>query len=328
MSERDLPLPQGLPEAGGRIPFVDFCRAALYDPVGGYYAADRTRVGARPDTDFVTNLAVRSVFAPLVVDAVHSLLGDEDLSRFRFVEIGAEPGTSLLADRDHPFREILPIRLGDPVPILSGPVVLFANEWLDARPFVRMRFQEGRWREIFVGKGEDGAWREEPGEPASGDALRLLPDLPTAVPEGYRFDLSVEAESVLGGYLEGGWTGLFLTFDYGSSWEALTRHLPEGTARAYHNHRQTDDLVGDPGSRDLTCNVCWDRLATVLSRHGFRVGGPRRQEAFFLEKAAGAVRSTVEAGQDERARAARSRMLQLLHPGHFGAAFQAFWGIR
>ncbi|MFP4351523.1 MAG: SAM-dependent methyltransferase [Puniceicoccaceae bacterium] len=328
MGESGPSVPRGLPEAGGRVPFVEFCRAALYDSAGGYYAAERARVGARPGTDFMTNLAVRSVFAPLVVDAVRSLLGDADLRGFRFVEVGAEPGTSLLADRDHPFREVSLVRLGDPVPALSGPVVLFANEWLDARPFVRMCFEGGRWREVFVAGGEDGVYREERGDPASGDALRLLPDLPAAAPEGYRFDLSVEAESVLGAYLEGGWKGLFLTFDYGSSWEALARHLPGGTARAYRNHRQTDDLLGDPGSKDLTCNVCWDRLAAVLSRHGFRVGGPLRQEAFFLEKSARAVRRIVEAGQDGSARAARSRMLQLLHPAHFGAAFQAFWGIR
>lgn len=315
--------------SGGPLPFVEFCRAALYDPADGYYRRQRHRVGARRGTDFVTNLAARSVFAPLVVEAVRSLAAGADLSTYRFVEVGAEPGEALLDGHDHPFGGVSVVRIGEELSEPRGPTVLFANEWLDARPFVRLRFSGDRWEESFAaldGTGE--GFREVFGEPESDDARGLLPGLPSRAPEGYRLDLSIEAERCLDGFLAGKWPGVFLAFDYGSSWEALSRHLPEGTGRAQAAHRQSADLFADPGERDLTCNVCWDRIAAVLADRGFVVGGPERQEAFFLRKAADTVRWIVEGGQDEEARERRARLTQILSPAHFGAAFQALWGIR
>ncbi|MGE9290464.1 MAG: SAM-dependent methyltransferase, partial [Puniceicoccales bacterium] len=80
--------------------------------------------------------------------------------------------------------------------------------------------------------------------------------------------------------------------------------------------------------QDLTCNVCWDRVAAVLERNGFAVDGPQRQEAFFMEKSAAAIRQIVEGGVSAEAAAKRSRLMQLINPVHFGAAFQVLWGIR
>ncbi|MGE9290465.1 MAG: hypothetical protein ACQKBT_05725, partial [Puniceicoccales bacterium] len=144
----------------GRIPFVDFVRIALYDPAEGYYRKDERRVGATRQADFQTNLAVRSVFAPLVVEAVRTLLEGKDLSAYRFLEVAAEPETSLMAQEDSPFGETGVVRLGDPLPGLSGETVLFANEWLDAQPFVRMVFEGGEWREVFVERVPEEGLRE------------------------------------------------------------------------------------------------------------------------------------------------------------------------
>ncbi len=312
----------------GRIPFDEFCRIALYDPADGYYMRKQTRVGATREADFQTNLSVRSVFAPLVVEAVEALLKGRDLADYSFVEIGAEPETSLLQGESHPFGSVQVIRVGEPIPALRRPTILFANEWLDAQPFVRLIFQDGRWNEAFVEAGSNGNLREVMGDPASEGADLILPELPQIAPEGYRLDLSVEAESLLEGYLSGDWPGAFLTFDYGTSWEALLQSLPGGTARAYYRHQQVGDLLVRPGGQDLTCNVCWDRLAGVLKRSGFSVSGPSRQEAFFLQHSSQAIRRIVEGGESPEACARRARAMQLLNPVHFGAAFQALWGIR
>ena len=315
-------------EEFGSIPFVDFCRIALYDPIDGYYSQTRHRVGADRQSDFVTNLAVKSVFAPLVLHAVRTLLEGREMGGYRFLEIAAEPDQSLLSEVDHPFLRADVVRLGDPIPVLDGPTVLFANEWLDAQPFVRLVFREGQWQESFVRKSDTGELEEVFSPPDSADACSLLENLPAEAPEGYRLDLSVEADSVLKSYLDQDWEGLFLTFDYGSSWEALVNSLPGGTGRAYHSHQQSSDLLAQPGQQDLTANVCWDRIASVLKSYSFAVGGPHRQEAFFLEKSSAGIRAMVEGGDSAEARGKRSKLMQLLNPAHFGAAFQAMWGIR
>mgnify|MGYP003347625901 CR=1 FL=1 len=54
------------------------------------------------------------------------------------------------------------------------------------------------------------------------------------------------------------WTGLFLTCDYGRSLHELLTEYPAGTARAYHRHRQSNDLLAQPGEQDLTRHLCWD----------------------------------------------------------------------
>jgi len=313
----------------GRWSYPEFVRWALYHPECGYYRQQRERVGTSRGTDFATNLSVRSLLAPLVKAALEDLLAPDSLADHGFLEIGAEPGEELFREGNPGFRECRVVGVGEVLPVLEGRWIVFANEVLDAQPFVRLVFRAGEWREVFVEAGgiEGPPLREVEDAVASGDGRRAVALLPAEAPEGYRFDLSVEAEDRLGEWLGGGWTGSFLTLDYGSEWEALSRYLPAGTARSYRNHREEADLLKEPGERDLTCNVCWDRLAAALVRHGFVVGGPIRQEAFFLQHSRAALQPLIE-DTGPNAWERKSQLQQLLHPAHFGAAFQALWGIR
>lgn len=320
---------QRIREAGGAVSFTDFSRIALFDPECGYYRKIAKRVGADDRADFQTNLAVKSVFSPMIIEAAKNLLGKRDLTRFAFIEVGAEPEESLLSgEATEHFRSSEVVRLGDPIPSMKGPAILFANEWLDAQPFMRLVFTGGSWMERFVEVRDDEKLCESLRPPETQAVVNLLPELPDVAPEGYCLDLSVEAESTLRRYLQQDWTGLFLTVDYGSSWEALCTNLPGGTARGYFRHQQVADLLARPGSQDLTANVCWDRLANVLREAGFIAGGPERQEAFFIEHASEKIRQIVEGGDSAQAAECRARLMQLLNPVHFGAAFQVMWGIR
>lgn len=315
--------------ARGALPFVDFVRHVLYHPEEGYYCRDRDRVGADRATDFVTNVAVRSVFAPAVVEAVTRMLRDGRPEEYAFCEVGAEPGVSLLKGMAHPFREVRVYGRGDSfVPVAGEKVILFANECLDAQPFVRLVFRQGSWREVFVELTEDGnGLRSREATPISEDALVLCAQLPCPAPEGYRVDFSRAAESVLWDWVRPAWTGVFLTFDYGSSWEALTTSLPGGTARAYHRHTQSTDLLNSPGEQDLTCNVCWDRLGSVLRENGFCVREIQRQEAFLMTYAQDTLRQCIEDTSPEASHK-KAKVMQLLNPAHFGAAFQVLTGSR
>jgi len=311
------------------MPFVEFMQHCLYHPQEGYYTTHRQRVGAQTKSDFITNLSVRSLFAPAVVEAVANLLPCKDLSRYTFCEIGAEPDSSLLDGIDHPFAEIRVIRQRDGLTTLpEGDYVLFANEWLDALPFVRLIQRDGTWQEIFVTINPDTgqlAYVERP--PATEDAITLSTTLAGPYPDGYQVDLSLQAERRLQPFLASVRKGLFLTFDYGSTWEAITSALPQGTGRAYRKHQVSRDLLGYPGEQDLTCNVCWDRISEVLAKNGFTPGPIYRQEAFFMKFSSSFLREVMEKKGPEAIRE-KARIMQLIHPAHMGAAFQVLTGVR
>ena len=142
--------------AGSAVPFVDYCQAALYGE-GGYYRADRPRVGTA-GADFYTNLSVRSVFAPLVLESFRALDPDAVPGNLTFVEIGVEAGQSLFEPDDHPFAAYRTVPFGDD-PRPEGDCWVFANEWLDAQPFARLVYRAGAWCEVLVEPGGGGLSR-------------------------------------------------------------------------------------------------------------------------------------------------------------------------
>lgn len=152
--------------------------------------------------------------------------------------------------------------------------------------------------------------------------------LPGEAPEGYRIDLSLEAELFLARLLQPGWYGLFLAFDYGKSWTVLANEIPEGTARAYHQHRQQSGLLERIGGQDLTCHVCWDRLAAILERNGFNVLPVERQESFILNRCPDTLQRQIAGPDAGQFSVERQALKALIHPAHFGNAFQVLHGVR
>jgi SAM-dependent MidA family methyltransferase len=303
------------------LDFAQFMDVALYDPVHGYYRGARERIGYGPGTDFLTATASSPLFGRLVVAACTSLLGDAPPGAFDFVELGAEKGAGILRGLPHPFRSIRLVGIGEP-PALRGPSVVFSNELFDAQPFRRFRFRSGAWRELGVSIGPGGL---SEAEMPSGDPLPA--ELPATAPEGYVIDAPLASAALARAIAGEPWTGLFLAFDYGKSWEELAQGTPEGTARAYCRHAQGNDLLAFPGNQDLTCHVCWDWLGSALSGAGF--GEPRveSQEAFFTRHAGGFIEAFTasEAGRVSRDKLS---LLQLLHPANMGQKFQALWALR
>ncbi len=302
------------------ISYRDFTRWALYDRVHGYYRKKRQRVGVKAGTDFYTNLAFRSVFAPLVIAAITDSLPDSP-SNYCFVEIAAEPEGGLIREGNpHPFADVVQIHLDDPVQIPPKAVV-FANEWLDAQPFHRFRFADGDWREVGVSATADDTL-EECLLGGQSDALAgIRESLPFPHPEGYTLDLSLDAENILAELLASPWRGRFVTVDYGHAFEYLIHEIPQGSGRAYYRHRQVSDLLARPGEQDLTSSVCWTRIQKTLTDWGFVNLFLYRQEEFFMKRASSAVAKIVESGPVGYT-PERAGLLGLLHPGQMGARFQ------
>jgi SAM-dependent MidA family methyltransferase len=303
----------------GELSFAEFMEVALYGPGVGYYRRDRTRVGYGEGTDFLTATASAPLFGKLAIAACGELLGGAPLSSYDFVEVGAEPGAGILAGAAHPFRSVRELRIGDPLTI-EGPSVVFSNELFDAQPFRRFRRRGGAWREIGVSTAGEGLFEIEL-------ASAAIPQLPEAAPEGYVVDAPVGASTLAGLIAAQPWTGLFLAFDYGKSWEEIAFATPSGTARSYRRHVQGNTLLAHAGDQDLTCHVCWDWLADALREQGF--GEPRveSQEAFFALHCGPAI-GAVTASEAGRLSRDKLSLLQLLHPAHMGQRFQVLWAVR
>jgi SAM-dependent MidA family methyltransferase len=317
--------PQFLEALGARargrsaVTFAEFMEVALYDPLVGYYRRDRPRVGYGEGTDFITSES-SPLFGRLVAAACTGLLAPTAVSDVAWVELGAEPGAGLFRGGPHPFRSVRQVRVGDPLRI-EGPSVVFSNELFDAQPFRRFRFRQGRWRELgvsFLG----GLLAETEIE---GDAVPGV--LPQGADDGYVIDAPLAAASLAAAVAGQPWSGLFLAFDYGKSWEEIVHGSPEGTARSYRRHEQGSDLLAHPGEQDLTCHVCWDWLRDALGAGGFRGPTVDSQEGFFVRHAAHAIEALASSDPGRPSRDKLS-LQQLLHPGNLGRRFQALWALR
>ena len=300
------------------MPFARFMELALYDPAVGYYRRPGRGSVSRPGRISSPPAPQGTVFGELIAAACAALLGQRDPRDYAWVEIGAE---SAAAD---PRRRFPSLRLGahdylGEALTLEGKCVVFSNELFDAQPCRRFAFRRSGWRELGVRLREGTLGEVDLPIEAS------PPQLPKSAPEGAIIDAPLAAAALLEKIAAQPWTGLFLACDYGKSWADLTEETPEGTVRAYHQHRQSNDLLARPGEQDLTCHVCWDWLVDALRRQGFANPQVESQEAFFVHHASAYIAETTQA---EAARFSQKKMslLQLLHPANMGQKFQVLHG--
>ena len=293
---------------------------ALYHPTLGYYRRNQPRVGYGAGTDFFTASTSGPIFGELIVAACVTLLGKKAPGDFTFVEIGAEPDGGILQGVSHPFRRSVAVGVSDRIE-LTGKCVVFSNELFDAQPFRRFVFQEGAWCELGV--RFDGQAFVETTLPFSTQPT----ELPAPALDGYVIDAPLAAADLTRRIAEQPWHGLFIACDYGKSWRELIEATPAGTARAYFQHTQSNELLARPGEQDLTCHVCWDWLETILNENRFTQPALDSQEAFFIKNAGDFIAATAAA---EAAHFSRKKLslMQLLHPSHLGQKFQVLHAQR
>jgi NADH dehydrogenase [ubiquinone] 1 alpha subcomplex assembly factor 7 len=145
------------------------------------------------------------------------------------------------------------------------PIILLANEFLDALPIRQFVRRGDLWLERFV---QDGAWVELGASPKDG-ALNVADGAIVEVNEPARAfvaDLAERLRSQPG-------AGLFL--DYGPARSAAGDSL-----QAIADKRPVNPL-SPPGSADLTAHVDFAALAAVARDHGAAVQGPVPQGSFL-----------------------------------------------
>ncbi len=306
----------------GPLRFDRYVEQALYHPEFGYYRRPAQRVGRSEDSDFYTASSIDRLFGPLLIEACRSLLPcpPADCS---FIEVGAESNRGVLDGIEHPFAELQTLGYGEAFTGCERPCVLFSNELFDAQPFRRFHFRDGSWLEAFV--DWDGDQLTEQSKPVeSSDALPFPAYTPA---EPYTLDWPQRAAELCAQLLQQDWQGLWICMDYGLDREVLLHERPQGTARSYSRHRQSNALLERPGEVDLTCHICWNTLEDLLVQNGFKQVGRQSQEAFFMHHSTTLIQQilTTNPGQFSQD---RQSLKELLHPSHLGSRFQALSGLR
>lgn len=155
----------------------------------------------------------------------------------------------------------------------DGPVLLVANEFLDALPVRQLVMTGQGWREVMIGLDGD-RFIEVPGrlpmDAAVPEARRVAP--PGTLIETCPAAAAIVAEVAARLAKQGG-AALFI--DYGSG-ETRTG----STLQAVQGHRKIDPLAA-PGVADLTAHVDFAQAAMVAQAHGSRWLGTVEQGAWL-----------------------------------------------
>ena len=287
--------------AEGSISVFDYMAACNGDPAAGYYTT-REPIGAQGD--FITAPEISQIFGELVglwCVAVWQLMGSS--SAITIAELGPGRGT-LLTDAIRAWRSVpeflqhaslalvetsptLRVQqtaaLADcPMPlkwvasveeIAPGPLIVIANEFLDALPVRQFIRRDGAWRERHVGCAADGTFvfvEDKPVdlgndavEASEGDVLEMRPGDANLIAA-----LAAHAkQSPLAA----------LIIDYGH-----VETASGDTLQAVRAHHYADPLAA-PGESDLTAHVDFAKIERLARKNGLRCFGPLPQGEFLLK---------------------------------------------
>jgi SAM-dependent MidA family methyltransferase len=267
----------------GPIRFRRFMEVALYHPELGYYRRQHDPFGA--SGDFYTAEQLQPVFGILIARRIGMLRDSMGApGDFTVVEVGA--GRAEMEEALREFRYV-------PVEVGTGKLpdrirgVVFSNEFFDALPVDAAVMREGAAREMRVGfEGGRFSWVEAGAVAEEVDCYRRR--YLGGLSDGQMFEVNLEALGWLERMAAALEEGYVFTIDYGYTAAELAR-FPGGTLMSYRRHQALEDVLKDPGERDITAHVCF----TALEEHGKRMGLQTRA----LETLA---RTIVEAGERDQ----------------------------
>jgi len=246
----------------GPVPFRRFMDVALYHPSYGYYRRERDPFGKHGD--FFTAEQIQPVFGILMAARIRELYRRMGCPRdFTVVEMGAGRG-----EMSEAFSEwnYVPVDLdaGELPGRFTG--VVFSNEFFDAIPVDAVVYQDGVFREQRVALNDDG-FRWQIGDAVGEAAERYLRDYYVAAEEGRWYEVNLEALAWLERMAAALTKGYVLSVDYGFT-RAESVRFAAGTLMGYRRHTAREDVLSEPGQRDITSHVNFTALLETGARCG------------------------------------------------------------
>ena len=197
---------------------------------------------------------------------------------------------------------------------MYGPVLIVANEFLDALPVRQLVRTADGWRERMVA-GQDGGFVPVAGRQPMEAAV---PEARRGASEGTIVETCPGAAAVVyeiaGRLLEQG--GAALLIDYGHD------QLRDGsTLQAVREHRMVDPFVA-PGEADLTAHVDFATLAAIAQSRGVKWMGTVAQGRWLRELGIETRADSLAAFAPEHASAVHAAKDRLIGEGQMGLLFK------
>lgn len=198
----------------------------------------------------------------------------------------------------------------------AGPLILLANEFLDALPIRQAVLRDGQWRERMIGLDEADALCFLPGaEVSPGNPAALLED----AAEGAIVEWSPACRAVIATLsrrlaVSGGYA-LFL--DYGPEGSAIGDSLQAVRDHRYH------PVLQDLGDADLTAHVDFAALAEAARSAGAAAFGPLTQGELLRRLGIEQRAEMLVQGTPAKKLQIGLALRRLIHPTEMGTLFKA-----
>lgn len=304
------------------ITFHDFMNACLYDETDGYYRSGAVRVGRQGD--FYTSSAIGTIMGEKLAHYVTTLAtqlgGAVDvaewgagsgalsahirqawvkqragwLENMNYAIVDNNPAHLLAAQQRFLNHEELP-----PPAILTAnqaslmlwrndqPLIVIANELLDAFPVHRVIRQHNQLWEIGVGLDADKMTFVETLLPISDYLRHELECDHIQLREGQQYEINVAALEWIR-HAATHWLcqgGALVLIDYGHDAQELTAaHRMQGSLLCYYKHRAHMNPYTHIGEQDMTAHVNFSACARVAAEVGLRVAYYDTQKQFLLDQ--------------------------------------------
>ena len=204
---------------------------------------------------------------------------------FTVVEMGAgRAETSTEIQRCLPAARCIAVDVscGELPEWFSGAVI--CNEFFDALPVHSIERRGNSLVEHYVALGESSfEWAQgELSDPRLRDyADRFTPGLA----EGQRIEANLSALDALEKIASSLEEGYLLTIDYGYTVEEIAagRRFARGSLMGYQKHQAIEDVLADPGNRDLTAHVNFTALVKRGEELGLTASPLMTQMRFLME---------------------------------------------
>ena len=200
----------------------------------------------------------------------------------------------------------------------EGPLIVLANEFIDALPIRQFIYRDGTWLErLIASDGSGGFCFTEGNRLALGDQAS---DLPDEAPDGSILEMRPAARTLLYELARRASVAplAVLIIDYG--------HDETGfgdTLQAVRGHRFAATLA-DPGSADLSAHVDFADLKRQASALGLKPYGPMPQGEFLLKLGLGERHDRLlQRATPAQAEAIASGASRLVDPKQMGILFKA-----